>query len=81
VATPRFIATERIEWPGRRATRTASAPGRSATSPSEFWVGVWAAGNVVDPRAQVIASAGAGSAAAIAINADLVQDDVERAVA
>ena len=34
--------------------------------------GVWAAGNVVDPRAQVITAAGAGSAAAIAINADLV---------
>ncbi|HUQ63450.1 MAG TPA: NAD(P)/FAD-dependent oxidoreductase [Acidimicrobiales bacterium] len=43
--------------------------------------GVWAAGNVSDPRAQVITAAGAGSAAAIAINADLVQDDVERAVA
>ena len=42
--------------------------------------GVWAAGNVVDPRAQVITAAGAGSAAAIAINADLVQDDVERAL-
>jgi pyruvate/2-oxoglutarate dehydrogenase complex dihydrolipoamide dehydrogenase (E3) component len=42
--------------------------------------GVWAAGNVVDPRAQVIASAGAANAAAIAINADLVQEDVERAV-
>lgn len=41
--------------------------------------GVWAAGNVVDPRAQVITSAGAGSAAAIAINADLVQDDLVRA--
>jgi len=41
--------------------------------------GVWAAGNVVDPRAQVITAAGAGSAAAIAINADLVQDDLERA--
>jgi thioredoxin reductase len=41
--------------------------------------GVWAAGNVVDPRAQVITAAGAGSAAAIAINADLVQEDVERA--
>ncbi len=40
--------------------------------------GVWAAGNVVDPRAQVITSAGAGSAAAIAINADLVQDDINR---
>lgn len=42
--------------------------------------GVWAAGNVVDPRAQVITAAGAGSAAAIAINADLVQDDIERAL-
>ena len=42
--------------------------------------GVWAAGNVVDPRAQVIASAGAANAAAIAMNADLVQEDVERAV-
>ena len=38
--------------------------------------GVWAAGNIVDPRAQVITAAGAGSAAAIAINADLVQDDI-----
>jgi thioredoxin reductase len=43
--------------------------------------GVWAAGNVVDPRAQVITAAGAGSAAAIAINADLVLEDVERATA
>jgi thioredoxin reductase len=41
--------------------------------------GVWAAGNVVDPRAQVIAAAGAGSAAAIAINADLVLEDRARA--
>jgi thioredoxin reductase len=39
--------------------------------------GVWAAGNIVDPRAQVITAAGAGSAAAIAINADLVQDDIQ----
>jgi thioredoxin reductase len=42
--------------------------------------GVWAAGNVVDPRAQVITAAGAGSAAAIAVNAHLVDDDVRRAV-
>ncbi len=42
--------------------------------------GVWAAGNVVDPRAQLITSAGAGSAAAIGINADLVQEDVRRAL-
>jgi thioredoxin reductase len=41
--------------------------------------GVWAAGNVVDPRAQVIAAAGAGNTAGIAINADLVAEDVDRA--
>ena len=43
--------------------------------------GVWAAGNVTDPRAQVISAAGAGSAAAIALNADLVDDDVRHAIA
>ncbi len=43
-------------------------------------VGVWAAGNVAHPRAQVITSAGAGSAAAIAINAELIRDDVHHAV-
>ncbi len=43
--------------------------------------GVWGAGNAVDPRAQVITAAGQGSAAAIAINADLVRDDVERSLA
>ena len=43
-------------------------------------VGVWAAGNVADPRAQVITAAGAGSAAAIAINNDLVLADTDRAV-
>lgn len=42
--------------------------------------GVWVAGNLVDPRAQVITAAGQGSAAAIAINADLVDDDVRAAV-
>jgi thioredoxin reductase len=41
--------------------------------------GVWAAGNVVDPRAQVITAAGAGSAAAIDINADLLLEDVAHA--
>jgi thioredoxin reductase len=43
--------------------------------------GVWAAGNVVNPRAQVITAAGEGSAAAIAINNDLVDEDVLLAVA
>ncbi len=43
--------------------------------------GVWVAGNVVNPRAQVITAAGEGSAAAIAMNADLVDEDVRAAVA
>jgi thioredoxin reductase len=38
--------------------------------------GLWVAGNAVNPRAQVITAAGEGSAAAIAINNDLVADDV-----
>jgi thioredoxin reductase len=53
---------------------TVDATGRTSNP------GVWAAGNVVDPRAQVITSAGAGSTAAIAINADLVQEDVDIAL-
>jgi thioredoxin reductase len=43
--------------------------------------GVLVAGNAADPRAQVITAAGQGSAAAIALNADLVDDDVQGAVA
>jgi thioredoxin reductase len=42
--------------------------------------GVWAAGNATNPRAQVITAAGEGSAAAISINADLVQEDIEHAL-
>jgi thioredoxin reductase len=43
--------------------------------------GVWAAGNVADPMAIVITSAAAGSSAAAAVNLDLVQEDVDRALA
>jgi thioredoxin reductase len=60
--------TDRDGWAATDATGRTSVPG------------VWAAGNVVDPRAQVITAAGAGSAAAIAINADLVDEDVRHAV-
>ena len=42
--------------------------------------GVWVAGNVADLMAQVLSSAAAGAAAAAAINADLITEDVERAV-
>jgi thioredoxin reductase len=55
-------------WPVRDTTGATGLPG------------VWVAGNVANPRAQVITAAGEGSAAAIAINADLVAEDVRRAV-
>ena len=42
--------------------------------------GVWAAGNATNPRAQVITAAGEGSAAAIAINNSLVDEDIPIAV-
>ncbi|MGA9748629.1 MAG: NAD(P)/FAD-dependent oxidoreductase [Nocardioides sp.] len=42
--------------------------------------GVWAAGNATNPRAQVITAAGEGSAAAIAINNALVEQDLPVAV-
>ena len=55
-------------WPVADATGRTTVPG------------VWVAGNAVDPRAQVITAAGEGSAAAIALNADLVEEDVHLAV-
>jgi thioredoxin reductase len=43
--------------------------------------GVWVAGNVTDPTAQVLGSANAGAMAGAAINADLVAEDTREAVA
>jgi thioredoxin reductase len=43
--------------------------------------GVWVAGNVTDPMAQVITSAAAGMTAGAAINMDLVTAETEQAVA
>lgn len=42
--------------------------------------GIWVAGNVANPRTQVITAAGEGSASAIAVNADLVEEDIRNAV-
>jgi len=42
--------------------------------------GVWAVGNAANPRAQVITAAGEGSAAAISINTDLIQEDIDNAL-
>lgn len=55
-------------WPVKDSTGQTTVPG------------VWVAGNVANPRAQVITAAGEGSAVAIAMNADLVDEDVRRAV-
>ncbi|QEC46186.1 NAD(P)/FAD-dependent oxidoreductase [Baekduia soli] len=48
----------------------ADADGRTSV------LGVWAAGNAANPRAQVITAAGDASAAAIAINNQIVADEV-----
>ncbi len=61
-------ATHDTGWVVAGATGRTSVPG------------VWAAGNAVNPRAQVITAAGEGSAAAIDINNDLVEDDISTAV-
>ncbi|WP_120521646.1 NAD(P)/FAD-dependent oxidoreductase [Arthrobacter celericrescens] len=42
--------------------------------------GVYVAGNLANPRAQVITAASEGSVAAAAINADLVEEDIREAV-
>jgi thioredoxin reductase len=55
-------------WP------TTNGDGRTSVA------GVWVAGNVANPRAQVITAAGEGSAVAIAINAELVEEDVRDAL-
>ena len=42
---------------------------------------MWVAGNVADPRAQVIVAAAAGLDTAVALNAHLIAEDVRLAVA
>jgi thioredoxin reductase len=42
--------------------------------------GVWAAGNITDPAAQVGSSAAAGAWAGARINADLVEEDTRNAM-
>jgi thioredoxin reductase len=42
--------------------------------------GVWAAGDATNPRGQVITAAGEGSAVAIAINTELVDEDIGTAI-
>lgn len=76
---PRFVANDNLLTDLGCATHpngwVVTDPG-GATSVT----GVWAAGNAVNPRAQVITAAGEGSAAAIAINNDLAEEDTRVAV-
>ena len=60
--------TDEAGWPVKDGTGHTTVPG------------LWVAGNVANPRAQVITAAGEGSAAALAINADLVEADIQDAV-
>ena len=76
---PRFVANNELAHRPRLRHRR-QRMGHHDPAGQTSVPGVWAAGNVVDPRAQVITAAGAGSAAAIAINGDLVEDDVRHAV-
>ena len=76
---PRFVPNDTLLTELGCATHdngwvSVDATGRTSIS------GVWAAGNAVNPRAQVITAAGEGSAAAIAINNDLVDEDLPIAV-
>jgi thioredoxin reductase len=57
------------------ATRIAADPAGATSVP-----GIYVAGNVADPMAQVITSAAAGLMAGAAINMDLVTEDVREAV-
>ncbi|MFJ5837379.1 NAD(P)/FAD-dependent oxidoreductase [Streptomyces shenzhenensis] len=59
---------------GLGAHIAADATGRTAVS------GVWVAGNLADPHANVLGSAASGSQAAGAINGDLIAEDIRRAV-
>ena len=85
------IPRDALFVPPRFVPNSALLVGLGADTDADGWVavdttgrtsvpGVWAAGNVVDPRAQVITAAGAASAAALALNADLVEEDVRNAV-
>jgi thioredoxin reductase len=76
---PRFVSNDNL-LVGLGCNRDSDGWVAVDSTGSTSVAGVWAAGNVVDPRAQLISAAGAGSAAAMALNADLVEDDVRTAV-
>lgn len=81
----RMVArAEFLDGIGLRAVEHPSGMGlhipADATGRSEV-PGVWVAGNVTDPSAQVGAAAAAGAFAGAQINADLVEEETQQAVA
>jgi thioredoxin reductase len=90
VANRRFVPCTAAFVPPRLVPNNTLVMALGCTINEDGWVttatnghtgvpGVWVAGNLANPRAQVITAAGEGSAAAIAINADLVDEDVRNA--
>jgi thioredoxin reductase len=76
ILAPLGIAPVEVSFDGQViATRIAADPSGATSVP-----GVYVAGNVADPQAQVIVSAAAGLMVGAAINQDLVAVDAERAV-
>ncbi|BCW71330.1 thioredoxin reductase [Arthrobacter sp. NicSoilB8] len=76
---PRFVPNNRLLLGLGCDVDEAGWPAKDSTGQTSVR-GLWVAGNLANPRAQVITAAGEGSAAAIAINADLVDGDVGDAV-
>jgi thioredoxin reductase len=71
------VATADVELMGRVvATRFETDPMGRTSVP-----GVWAAGSVVEPMAQLMASAASGLMAGAAINGDLIETDLETVLA
>jgi thioredoxin reductase len=73
---PLGLAAEEVSVGGQViATRIAAEPTGATIAP-----GIYVAGNVADPQAQVITSAAAGLMAGAAINMDLIAEDARHAV-
>jgi thioredoxin reductase len=68
-------ATEHPAGVGTHLATVEPLTGRSAVP------GVWLAGNVTEPMAQVVAAAAAGTMAGAAINMDLITAEVAASVA
>jgi thioredoxin reductase len=70
------LGTTEMEMAGHVIGTAVAADATGATAVP----GVWVAGNVADPKAQVIVAAGAGLTAAATLNADLIAEDTRLAV-